>query len=90
MTPAAGLDWIREMLWTAMIVGAPVIVTVTVIGLLLAIVQAATQVNDSAVPFAAKALGVVAAIAIFGSWMLAQMHEFTIAAFEAMARITTG
>lgn len=90
MTPAAGLDWIREMLWTAMIAGAPVIVTVTVIGLVLAIVQAATQVNDSAVPFAAKALGVVAAIAIFGSWMLAQMREFTIAAFEAMARITTG
>lgn len=90
MTPGTGLDWIREMMWTAVVAGAPVIVTVAVIGLVLAILQAATQVNDAAVPFAAKALGVFVAITVSGGWMIGQMTDFAVATFEAVARVTGG
>ena len=88
MTAGAGLEWIREMMWAAVMSGAPVILTVSVIGLVLAILQAATQVNDAAVPFAAKAIGVFVAITVSGSWMLGQITDFTVHAFEAIARIT--
>lgn len=88
MSAGAGLEWIREMMWAAVVSGAPVIVTVAVVGLVLAILQAATQVNDAAVPFAAKAIGVFVALTVSGSWMLGQMTDFACRAFEAIAQVT--
>ncbi len=83
-----GVDWVQDMMWTAVVAGAPVICSVAVIGLALAVVQAATQVNDAAVPFVAKALGVFAALTFFGSWMITQVMTFCGSIFEAMATIT--
>ncbi|MGE0792310.1 MAG: flagellar biosynthetic protein FliQ [Sandaracinaceae bacterium] len=88
MTPQAGVDWIQEMMWIAIVAGGPVILTVAAVGLVLAVVQAATQVNDAAVPFVAKALSVFAAVAISGAWMLQQVIDFCGQIFEAMANIT--
>lgn len=88
MSPAAGLEWMREMMWTAVVAGAPVIAAVAIIGLFLAVLQAATQVNDAAVPFVAKAIGVVAAVSVTGGWMLTQILDFATAAITAMATIT--
>lgn len=88
MNPSIALDWMRNMMWTAWVAGSPVILTVAVIGLALAVVQAATQINDAAVPFAGKAAGVFVALTVAGSWMLTQMIDFARSAFEAMATIS--
>lgn len=87
MTASAGLDWFREMLWTAVIVGGPPVLAGLLVGLVMAVLQAATQVNDSAVSFAPKALATVSALAVAGSWMLARIAEFTTEALSAMSRI---
>jgi flagellar biosynthetic protein FliQ len=75
------------MLWTAVLVGGPVIVVGVVIGLIVAILQAATQVNDSAVAFAPKAVATIVTIVVAGPWMLAQLVEFTTAIFIAVGRL---
>ena len=90
MNPSIALDWIREMMWAAITAGAPVLVTVTVVGLALAILQAATQVNDAAVPFSAKALGVFVALSTGGAWMLGQMTDFATRALTAIGTVTGG
>lgn len=87
MTIALAIDWYRKMLWTAVLVGGPVIVVGVVIGLIVAILQAATQVNDSAVAFAPKAVATIVTIVIAGPWMLAQLVEFTTAIFVAVGRL---
>jgi flagellar biosynthetic protein FliQ len=87
MTIALAIDWYRRMLWTAVLVGGPVIVAGVVIGLIVAILQAATQVNDSAVAFAPKAVATIVTIVIAGPWMLAQLVEFTTAIFIAVGRL---
>lgn len=89
MNSAVALDWMREMLWTALLAGAPVLLTVTVIGLGVAVLQAATQVNDAAVPFSAKVVGVFLALVLGGGFTLRQLKEFAELAFEAMARVTS-
>ena len=90
MSPGAALDWLEEMLWAALLAGSPVLVTVTVVGLVVAILQAATQVNDAAVPFTVKALGVFFAITATGAWMMGQVLDFASGALEAIARVTGG
>jgi len=87
MTIALAIDWYRKMLWTAVLVGGPVIVAGVVIGLIVAILQAATQVNDSAVAFAPKAVATIVTIVIAGPWMLAQLVDFTTAIFVAVGHL---
>ena len=76
MTIALAIDWYRKMLWTAVLVGGPVIVAGVVIGLIVAVLQAATQVNDSAVAFAPKAVATIVTIVIAGPWMLATFVDY--------------
>lgn len=87
MTIALAIDWYRKMLWTAILVGGPVILAGVVIGLIVAILQAATQVNDSAVAFAPKAVATIVTIVIAGPWMLAQLVDFTTSVFVAVGRL---
>ena len=87
MSVAIALDWYRKMLWTAILVGGPIILAGVIIGLIVAILQAATQVNDSAVAFAPKAAATIVAIVVAGPWMMAQLVDFTTAIFVAVGRL---
>ena len=87
MTIALALDWYRKMMWTAVLVGGPIILAGVVVGLVVAIMQAATQINDSAVSFAPKALVTLLTMVIAGPWMLMQLVEFTTAVFVAMGQL---
>jgi flagellar biosynthetic protein FliQ len=90
MTPALALDWMQLMLWTAVRTGAPVILSVVVVGLIISIGQAATQVNDAAVGFAPKLLVVLATMIIAGEWMLLQLRDFAAHAIESIATLGPG
>jgi len=87
MTSFQALEWFRLLLWTALLAAGPVVAVAVIVGLLIAIVQAATQVNDQTVAFAPKALAVVAALVASGPWMLAELTKFTTAVFTALGRM---
>ena len=87
MTALNALQWFQQLLWTAVLVGGPVVLAVVVVGLVIAVVQAATQVNDQAVAFGPKALVVVLTLVIAGPWMMSQLMQFTQAAFSAVGRM---
>jgi flagellar biosynthetic protein FliQ len=86
MTISHALDWYRQMLWTAVLVGGPVILAGVAIGLVVAILQAATQINDSAVAFAPKAVATLVVMVLAGPWMLNQLVEFTRSILQAIAQ----
>lgn len=86
MTVAAGLDWFRMLLWTATLVSAPVVITIVILGLTMAVFQAATQINDQTVAFAPKALAMIVALVAGGSFMMTELTKFTHAIFAAIAR----
>ena len=87
MTAATGVEWFRQMLWTAVLVSAPSILSAVIVGLLVSIVQAATQVNDQTVGFGPKVMAVVISLVISAQWMLAELARFTTAVFTALTRI---
>lgn len=87
MTAAAALDWFRSLLWTAVLVTGPSILATVVVGLVVAILQAATQVNDQSVAFAPKAIAIVLALVVGGPFMLTELVHFTHGIFAAMARM---
>jgi flagellar biosynthesis protein FliQ len=87
MNASLALEWLREMLWTAVVASGPVVLAIAAVGLLIAIVQAATQVNDQAVAFVPKAVIAVIALVVAGPFMLTQMSEFMSSAIVAMGNI---
>ena len=63
-------------LWTLLLVAAPVLLTVLVVGLVVSVFQAATQIHEATLSFVPKLIAAIAVFAIAGPWMLTTMVEF--------------
>jgi flagellar biosynthesis protein FliQ len=87
MTASLATEWLRETLLQAVIVAGPPMGAAVVLGVLVAVLQAATQINDSAVAFAPKAIGVVVATLVAGAWMLGRIEEFARAVLVAVGQV---
>jgi flagellar biosynthetic protein FliQ len=66
----------QQGLWMLLMVAAPVLLTVLVIGLVVSIFQAATQINEATLSFVPKVVGAVAVLAIAGPWMLSTLVTY--------------
>lgn len=66
----------QQALYTLLTVAAPVLLAVLVVGILVSIFQAATQINESTLSFVPKVLGAVAVLAVAGPWMLTSLVEY--------------
>ena len=73
---------------TAMFVAAPVLLLGLIAGVLVSIVQAATQINDSSLAFVPKIAAVFIALMFFGPWMISQMATFSTYVFNQIPNVT--
>jgi flagellar biosynthetic protein FliQ len=73
----------RTALEMTLLVASPVLLVTLVVGLVISVFQAATQINDASLSFIPKVLAVLATFAIAGPWMLTLMTDY-------MRRVLTG
>ena len=66
----------QQGLYMLLMVSAPILLTVLVIGLVVSIFQAATQIHEATLSFVPKVVGAVAVLAIAGPWMLTTLVEY--------------
>jgi flagellar biosynthetic protein FliQ len=66
----------QQGLYMLLMVSAPLLLTVLLIGLLVSIFQAATQIHEATLSFVPKIVGAVAVLAIAGPWMLTTLVEY--------------
>ena len=66
----------QQALYTLLTVAAPVLLAVLIIGILVSIFQAATQINEATLTFVPKLLAAVAVMAVAGPWMLTTLVEY--------------
>ncbi len=85
MTPELPGALVREGLALLAAVGGPVLGVILLVGLLVGILQAATQVNDTAVGFLPRAAAVAAVVWLLGSWMAERLSGFLGQAILRMA-----
>ena len=69
---------IQDAVMTILTVSMPLLGIGLVVGLIISILQATTQINEQTIVFVSKILSVFAALLIFGPWMLTKLHEFTL------------
>ncbi len=66
----------QNALLMLLMVSAPVLLVVLVVGLLVSIFQAATQINEATLSFVPKIIAAVAVLVIGGPWMMSTLVEF--------------
>ena len=66
----------QQGLWVLLMVSAPVLLVVLVVGLVVSIFQAATQINEATLSFVPKIVAAVAVLAVAGPWMLSTLVEY--------------
>jgi flagellar biosynthetic protein FliQ len=59
-----------------LMISAPVLLTILVVGLVVSIFQAATQINEQTLSFVPKMIAAVVVMAIAGPWMLTMLVEY--------------
>ncbi|MCL5676673.1 MAG: flagellar biosynthesis protein FliQ [Firmicutes bacterium] len=74
----------RDALTTVLLVAAPVLGLSLVVGLLVSIFQATTQLNEATLSFVPKIVAVLLAVVIFGPWMMTVMLQFTSRIFTSL------
>ena len=76
----------KDALVTAVKVSAPILVTAIVIGLVISILQATTQIQEQTLTFVPKLLAIFAVLALFGSFIFNKVNNFTIELFSNFSK----
>lgn len=87
MTIEKVLDILREAFFAIIEVAGPTLVIALVVGLVISIFQATTQLQEQTLSFVPKLLAVIASLIIFGNFMLNVLIEFTEKIFETIASL---
>lgn len=66
----------KEAIYTFLVVASPVLLTALVVGFLVSILQAITQIQESTMSFVPKLLAVFLSLVFCGSWMLSRLKTF--------------
>jgi flagellar biosynthetic protein FliQ len=76
------MDLVRQSLQTTLLVGGPLLIIALVVGLVVSIFQALTQINEATLSFIPKMLAMGGGLLILGPWMLRIMANFTTNLYE--------
>lgn len=77
MTPETVLTLGRHALEVTILLGAPLLLTALVVGVVVGILQAATQINEMTLSFVPKLLSMLLMLVISGPWLLNVLVDFT-------------
>ena len=77
MTPESVMAFGQQAMYVAMLVSGPLLLTALAVGLLVGVMQAATQINEMTLSFIPKLLAMALVTLIAGPWMLRILVQFT-------------
>lgn len=84
MTPESVMEFGQHALYVAMLVAAPLLLTALAVGLLIGVIQAATQINEMTLSFIPKLISMALVALITGPWMLRTLVQFTRQLIESL------
>ncbi|VTU25436.1 Flagellar biosynthetic protein FliQ [Variovorax sp. SRS16] len=87
MTPETIMSMGSQAIRVSLLLGAPLLLVALVVGLVISIFQAATQINEATLSFIPKLLAVFVTLVIAGPWMLGQMLDYIRALFASIPQL---
>ncbi|MGC4075945.1 MAG: flagellar biosynthesis protein FliQ [Rubrivivax sp.] len=87
MTPEIAADLVSEALGLVTRMVAVLVVPGLLVGLLVALFQAATQINEQTLSFLPRLLATLLVVALAGRWLVGSMMDFCISVFQRAATL---
>lgn len=84
MTEDIVLSLGRDAIWTTVMLAAPLLLSALVVGLVVSIIQAVTQINESTLTFIPKMLAIVVVMIIMAPWMTQMITSYTTELFTSL------
>jgi flagellar biosynthetic protein FliQ len=78
----------RDAVVTGFATGGPILIVSIGVGLIIAVFQAATSINEQTLTFVPKIVVMALMLIIFGNYMLQQLVDFTLRMFQVMIEMT--
>ena len=87
MSPSAVVTLGQRALWVMFLVSLPLLGVALVVGLLVSLLQAATQLNEMTLSFVPKILAIGVAMVLAGPWILHVMMDYTIRLLQSIPQL---
>ena len=84
MTAESVVTMGQQALTVMLLLAAPMLLTSLVVGLIVSVLQAATQINEMTLSFIPKLLGTIAALIVAGPWMITFFVDYVRRLFESI------
>ncbi len=88
MSQDAVLEVFHDALMLALMLCGPMLIISIIVGLVISIIQAATQVHEQTITFVPKLVAIALILLVTGPWMMNQMNEFTVKLFDLISQIS--
>ncbi|HEY8881506.1 MAG TPA: flagellar biosynthesis protein FliQ, partial [Roseateles sp.] len=66
----------QQGLYMLMLVAAPILIVVLLVGVVISVIQAATQINEATLSFVPKVVAAILTLAVAGPWMMTTLVEY--------------
>ena len=80
----------QEALKTIAMLSAPLLISTLIVGLIVSIFQALTQINEATLTFVTKMIVIAIVLVLIGPWMLDTMKSYTINLFDSISTVVRG
>jgi flagellar biosynthetic protein FliQ len=84
MTEEIVLSLGRDAIWTTIALAAPLLIASLVVGLVVSIFQAVTQINEATLTFIPKMLAIAVVLVILAPWMTQMITSYTTDLFNSL------
>lgn len=84
MTQDQAVSLMNQMLWQCMVIAAPVLVAILIVGLIISIIQATTQLQEMTLSYVPKMFVAGIILMMLGPWMIGRLVQF---AFQTISMI---
>ena len=84
MTPEFAVELVKMLMFQAVLLALPILLTAMAVGLSISLFQAVTSIQEQTLAFVPKALGVTAITVLLLPWLLRSSIEFASAVIERM------
>lgn len=87
MTADLALNFLGDMLWAGLLVAAPVLLAMLVVGLLISVLQVTTQLQEVTLSYVPKILVSAFILIAIGPWMMERVTSFAVSLYERIPEI---
>lgn len=77
MDPELAIELGRQAIWTALLIGAPVLLAGMAVGLVIGLLQALTQIQEQTITFVPKIVVMVLVLSLTLPWLIALMVQYS-------------